>query len=209
MWVPRKPQDPRDPRQIPKNERYYFLEERYPDVRQSRTARHCDARDLRRLRPRGTERRSRSALRLSGSDAHRTERTRSQAGRNPGNLREVPGGRSAGRPDEDLSRSALQHGRALGRLPPESRGRAGAGVAAQSSHEHPRTLRHRRVRLSVPRGESTRRQFVVELHFLRPLRRTRHRKLAQVVQQWIGGRTTRLAVPRCDANTISRFTINC
>jgi succinate dehydrogenase / fumarate reductase flavoprotein subunit len=30
VWVPRKPQDPRDPRQITENERYYFLEERYP-----------------------------------------------------------------------------------------------------------------------------------------------------------------------------------
>ncbi len=30
VWVPRKPQDPRDPRQIPEADRYYFLEERYP-----------------------------------------------------------------------------------------------------------------------------------------------------------------------------------
>src|SRR3984893_2085843 len=30
VWVPRTPQDPRDPRQIPEAERYYFLEERYP-----------------------------------------------------------------------------------------------------------------------------------------------------------------------------------
>jgi succinate dehydrogenase / fumarate reductase flavoprotein subunit len=30
VWVPRKSQDPRDPRQIPEEERYYFLEERYP-----------------------------------------------------------------------------------------------------------------------------------------------------------------------------------
>lgn len=30
VWVPRKPQDPRDPRSIPESERYYFLEERYP-----------------------------------------------------------------------------------------------------------------------------------------------------------------------------------
>ena len=30
MWVPRKPQDPRDPLTIPEAERYYFLEERYP-----------------------------------------------------------------------------------------------------------------------------------------------------------------------------------
>lgn len=30
VWVPRKPQDERDPLSIPKEERYYFLEERYP-----------------------------------------------------------------------------------------------------------------------------------------------------------------------------------
>jgi len=30
VWVPRKPQDARDPRSIPASERYYFLEERYP-----------------------------------------------------------------------------------------------------------------------------------------------------------------------------------
>src|SRR5208337_3820113 len=30
VWVPRKPQDPRPPQDIPEIERYYFLEERYP-----------------------------------------------------------------------------------------------------------------------------------------------------------------------------------
>jgi succinate dehydrogenase / fumarate reductase flavoprotein subunit len=30
VWVPRKPQDTREPRSIPEAERYYFLEERYP-----------------------------------------------------------------------------------------------------------------------------------------------------------------------------------
>jgi succinate dehydrogenase / fumarate reductase flavoprotein subunit len=30
VWVPRTPQDPRDPNSIPEPERYYFLEERYP-----------------------------------------------------------------------------------------------------------------------------------------------------------------------------------
>ncbi|MBN2172442.1 MAG: succinate dehydrogenase flavoprotein subunit [Candidatus Krumholzibacteriota bacterium] len=30
IWVPRKPGDTRDPRQIPEAERFYFLEERYP-----------------------------------------------------------------------------------------------------------------------------------------------------------------------------------
>lgn len=33
VWVPRKPQDPRDPLTIPEGERYYFLEERYPKYR--------------------------------------------------------------------------------------------------------------------------------------------------------------------------------
>ena len=30
VWVPRTPQDQRDPKSIPESERYYFLEERYP-----------------------------------------------------------------------------------------------------------------------------------------------------------------------------------
>jgi succinate dehydrogenase / fumarate reductase flavoprotein subunit len=30
VWVPRKPKDPRHPNDIPENERFYFLEERYP-----------------------------------------------------------------------------------------------------------------------------------------------------------------------------------
>jgi succinate dehydrogenase / fumarate reductase flavoprotein subunit len=30
VWVPRRPQDPRPPREIPESERYYFLEDRYP-----------------------------------------------------------------------------------------------------------------------------------------------------------------------------------
>jgi len=30
VWVPRKPQDTRDPKSIPEPDRYYFLEERYP-----------------------------------------------------------------------------------------------------------------------------------------------------------------------------------
>jgi succinate dehydrogenase / fumarate reductase flavoprotein subunit len=31
VWVPKKPQDARAPRSIPEDERYYFLEERYPE----------------------------------------------------------------------------------------------------------------------------------------------------------------------------------
>ena len=49
VWVPRTPQDPRNPRDIPEAERFYFLEERYPGLRQPGPARHRDARDLRYL----------------------------------------------------------------------------------------------------------------------------------------------------------------
>jgi succinate dehydrogenase / fumarate reductase flavoprotein subunit len=45
--------NPRDPREIPASERYYFLEERYPDLRQSGTARYRHPRDLRRVRQHG------------------------------------------------------------------------------------------------------------------------------------------------------------
>ena len=31
IWVPREPQDPRDPRDVPIEDRYYFLEDRYPE----------------------------------------------------------------------------------------------------------------------------------------------------------------------------------
>ncbi len=31
VWVPKKPQDPRRPNDIPESERYYFLEDRYPE----------------------------------------------------------------------------------------------------------------------------------------------------------------------------------
>lgn len=31
VWVPKTPQDPRDPKDIPPQDRYYFLEERYPE----------------------------------------------------------------------------------------------------------------------------------------------------------------------------------
>ncbi len=30
VWVPRKAQDPRPPKEIPESDRYYFLEQRYP-----------------------------------------------------------------------------------------------------------------------------------------------------------------------------------
>ena len=61
VWVPRKAAGPArseaDPREA---ERYYFLEERYPEVRQPRAARHRHARDLQHLHARRAERRRRT-----------------------------------------------------------------------------------------------------------------------------------------------------
>ena len=52
---------------------------------------------------------------------------RPQAGRHPGNLREVPGRRPARHADENLSRRPLHDGRAVGRLRADGRRRAGMG----------------------------------------------------------------------------------
>ena len=46
VWVPRKAGDPRPPNSIPESERYYFLEERLPEIRQHRPPRHRHPRDL-------------------------------------------------------------------------------------------------------------------------------------------------------------------
>ncbi len=97
VWVPRKPQDPRDPRTIPEAERYYFLEERYPKYgnlvpRDIATREIFDVCVERRA-----ERREGPAVRLSRPDAHPAADARPQARRHPGDLREVPGRRSARR----------------------------------------------------------------------------------------------------------------
>ena len=61
IWVPRKPQDPRPPNDIPENERYYFLEERYPkygnlvprDIATREIFKVCIEEGLERRRPTG------------------------------------------------------------------------------------------------------------------------------------------------------------
>ncbi len=45
VWVPETPGDKRDPKSIPESERWYFLEEWYPEVRQPGAARHRHPRD--------------------------------------------------------------------------------------------------------------------------------------------------------------------
>ena len=80
VWVPRKPQDPRDPKEIPEAERYYFLEERYPKYG-NLVPRDIATREIFNVcTHEGLERRKGSALRLSRSDAHPTRSARSKLG---------------------------------------------------------------------------------------------------------------------------------
>ena len=74
MWVPRKPQDPRDREQIPEAERYYFLEERYPKYG-NLVPRDIATREIFNVcTQRRAERREGPAVRLSRPDAHSAAR---------------------------------------------------------------------------------------------------------------------------------------
>ena len=136
VWVPRKPQDPRPPKQIPENERYYFLEERYPkygnlvprDIATREIFSVCTQDGL-------SVEKDRLAVYLDLTHIPRGH-ARHQARRHPGDLREVPGRRSARSADEDLPGRALLDGRPVGRLREERHGRTGRRLAAQPADEH-------------------------------------------------------------------------
>ena len=117
---------------------------------------------------RRAERPGRPDVRLSRRDPPAPRPAGPQAGRHPGNLREVPGRRSAHDADEDFSRRPLLDGRAVVRLRSQRRGRPARRLAAQPADQHARALRHRRVRLSVPRRQPPGGQFAGGLHLQRP-----------------------------------------
>ena len=194
MWVPRKPQDPRDPKQIPEAERYYFLEERYPkygnlvprDIATREIFNVCTYEGL-------SVEQDRLCVYLD-RDAHPARDARPEARRHPRHLREVPGRRSARDADEDFPRRPLFDGRAVGRLRADGRRRTAARLAAEPGHEHSRPVRHRRMRLSVSRRQSPGGELAVELHLQRPDHRAGHCHLAEVAA---GRRGRRSAVERC------------
>ena len=73
VWVPRTPQDPRAPRDIPEDERYYFLEERYPTYG-NLVPRDIATREIFDVCVNeGLQRRGGPAVRLSRPDAHLRE----------------------------------------------------------------------------------------------------------------------------------------
>ena len=93
VWVPRTPQDPRPPEQIPERERYYFLEERYPKYG-NLVPRDIATREIFNVCiQEGLSVETGPDVRLSRRDPHAPRDAGPQAGRHPGNLREVPGRR--------------------------------------------------------------------------------------------------------------------
>ena len=146
IWVPVAVGDDRAPNKIPEAERDYFLERRYPRLRQPRAAR-CGIAGRQGHDRRGPRRRPAPQRRLP-----RLRRCHQPArhGRHPRPLREplpdvradhgrgpVPGA------DAHLPRSALHDGRPVGRLRPDDDG--------------PRPVRDRRGELLRPRREPARR----------------------------------------------------
>ncbi len=92
VWVPRKPQDPRDPRTIPESERYYFLEERYPKYG-NLVPRDIATREIFNVcTNEGLSVEKGSAVRVSRSDAHSARGVGQKAGGHLKHLREVPRG---------------------------------------------------------------------------------------------------------------------
>ena len=203
VWVPRKPQDPRDPRQIPEAERYYFLEERYPkygnlvprDIATREIFNVCTHEGL-------SVEKDRLCVYLD-----LTHIPRDVLDLKLGGILEIyekfTGRRSARSADEDFPRRPLFDGRPVGRLRADGRRRSGARLAAQSADEHSGSVRHRRMRLPVSRRESPRGQLAVELHLQRADRRAGNRDSAQIAQGRLGRRSAGEPV-RAGGETSSR-----
>ena len=147
VWVPKTPGDTRAPDQIPESERDYYLERKYPVVRQPGPARHLVARGQGGLR-RGPGRRAGRPGRLPGllrGDPAAGRQRDPRAVRQP--VRHVQPDHRRGPvqgADADLPGRPLHDGRALGRLQPDE--------------HHPRPVRGRRGELLRPRRQPPRGQ---------------------------------------------------
>jgi len=152
VWVPRRPNDTRPPKQIPQSDRYHFLEERFPKYGN--------------LVPRDIATREIFNICVNEGlsvDPNRmcvyldlTHIPRHELDRKLGGILEVPRGRSSGRANEDFPCCSLQHGWFVGRLRSECRRWIVAGLASQPIDQHPRFVCYRRVRLPVPWCKPTR-----------------------------------------------------
>ena len=147
IWVPRKPQDPRPPHEIPETERYYFLEERYPkygnlvprDIATREIFKVCIQEGL-------SVQADRMCVYLDVTHLPRDLLDRKLAG-----ILEIyekfQGVDPRTTRDEDLSRRPLLDGRAVVRLRSQRRRRPGDRLAAQPADQ--------RARASSPSASAT------------------------------------------------------
>ncbi len=146
IWVPSRIGDDRPACQIPKEERDYFLERMYPAFG-NLVPRDVASRAVKRIVDEGKGVGPlRNGVYLDFHDAIERD-GRQVIQERYDNLFEMYQRITDEDPyrgaDADLSRPALHHGRALGRLQPDD--------------HHPRALRHRRGQLLRPRRQSSRR----------------------------------------------------
>ena len=179
MWVPRTPHDPRDPKQIPESERYYFLEERYPKYGN--------------LVPRDIATREIFDVCVNEGlsvDADQqcvyldlTHIPRAELDRKLGGILDIyekfQGVDPRDVPMKIFPAVHYSMGGLWADYERTRRRRPDARLAAQPADEHPRPVRHRRVRLPVPRRQSAGRQLAAVLHLQRPVRRRRASRSAR------------------------------
>jgi succinate dehydrogenase / fumarate reductase flavoprotein subunit len=164
VWVPRRPQDSRPATSIPESERYYFLEERYPkygnlvprDIATREIFNICVNEGL-------SVEAGRMCVYLDLTHIERSELDRKLGG-----ILEIYE-KFQGVDPRDVPMK-------MGRLRQEWRWRTIGRGSAQPDDQHRRAVCHRRMRLPIPRGKSSRSKFVAELHIQRPFYRTLHQK---------------------------------
>ncbi len=171
VWVPRTPRDPRNPRAIPESERYYFLEERYPqygnlvprDIATREIFDICVNEGL-------SVEQGRQCVYLDLTHIPRHELDRKLGG-----ILEIyekfQGVDPRDVPMKIFPAVHYSHGRPVGGLRAHGRRRTAAGRSDQHGHQHPGTLRAGRMQLPVSRRQSTGGQFAGELHLRRAIRR--------------------------------------
>ena len=177
VWVPRKPQDPRAPQNIPEAERNYFLEERYPKYGN--------------LVPRDIA--TREIFDICTTDGLSVEKDRlcvyldlthiprETLDRKLGGILEIYEKFQGVDPRSEPMKIFPAVHYSMGGLWVDYEERDGwsrGRLAPQSTDQHPGALRHRRVRLSVPRCQSAGGQLASVVHFHRALLRSwRDRRL--------------------------------
>lgn len=171
VWVPRKPGDPRPANQIPESERYYFLEERYPtygnlvprDIATREIFNICTKEGL-------SVERDRMCVYLDVTQLPRDELERKLSG-----ILEIYEKFQGVDPREVPMKIFPAVHYSMGGLWTDYQAkrfrRAGDWFAPQPADEPLRRVRHRRVRVSLPRRQPARGQFAGGLHLCRTDRR--------------------------------------